>query len=250
VENGYVKIRRHGKNVLAWEEQAETIAKALIQGEGCEAVEEAGRGTVYRFELPGGCGMVRRYKRGGLVRFFLSDAYILSNRPLREFRLHLQIQKEGLPVPKLLGACWERRGLFVRGAIATEGLPAQNLCEFLSHSPEGPDEELRRCGTVIRRMHDMHVWHADLQVKNILVGAGGPWLIDFDNAVIRPHLSPLLRARNLLRLRRSIQKNGLSPAYFKPLCDGYGVEALPEWLSRIYDVKGRVSDLTGISRNP
>lgn len=250
MENGYVKITLHGKTAWVWEEQAETIVKALAAGDGCESVAEAGRGTVYRFGFPGGWGVVRRYKRGGIVRFFLHDAYILSNRPLREFRLHLRIQKAGLPVPKLLGVCWERAGLFVRGAIATEGLPAQNLCEFLSSSPEGSDEELRRCGTVIRRMHDMHVWHSDLQVKNILVGEGGPWLIDFDNAVIRPHLSPLLRARNLLRLRRSIQKNGLSLEYFKPLCDGYGVDALPEWLSRIYEVKGRVSDLTGISGNP
>ncbi len=244
---GFTKMSLQSQRVWAWEEQAETIAEALVDGAGCEAVSEAGRGAVYRFAYPGGHGIVRRYVRGGLVRFILNDAFLLVNRPLREFGLHLRVQQAGLPVPRLLGVCWKRSGALVRGAIATEALPAENLYEFLSGGPASPEEALFQCGGLIRRMHDLHVWHADLQIKNILVGEGGPWLIDFDNAVRRPHLSPLLRARNLLRLRRSIQKNGLPLDYFKPICEGYGVDALPEWLSRIYDVKGRISDLSGIS---
>ncbi len=223
-------------------EPSAAIAGALFSGEGCTPATEAGRGTVWRFDYPGGSGILRRYLRGGAVRLLWKDAYFLANRPLREFRLHLEVYKQGLPVPKPLGVCWERRGLLVRGALATEALAAGNLHQFLSGNGTGKEEALVRCGGLIRRMHDLHVWHADLQVKNILVGGEGAWLIDFDNAVQRPNLSPLLRARNLLRLRRSLEKAGMPPEYFGRLCDGYGIEALPEWLSRIYAVKGRLSD--------
>ncbi len=240
--DGFHTIRRGRSTALVREDDADRIAEALLDNEGCEVLHAGGRGNLLRFACTGGHGLIRRYQRGGMMRHILRDAYILENRPCREFRLHLHAERQGLSVPPLLGVCWERRGLLLRGAIATQEVAAKTLQEYVEADIPHAEDALRACGTLIRRMHDMDIWHADLQVRNILVGEGGPWIIDFDNAVLRPNLTPLLRARNLLRLRRSIEKNGLPVALFAPICKGYGIEALPPWLSRIYERKGRISD--------
>ena len=239
----FTKIIRGGKTAYVREEYAEAVAAALLEGEGCTPITGAGRGAIVRFEYPGGRGIIRNYLRGGVVQRVLKDAYVLANRPLREFYLHRQVVAKGLPVPPLLGVCWERRGLLVRGAIATTDLDAVTLYDLLVDSTERPEELLRQCGAVIRQMHDMDIWHADLQVRNILVAGGRPYLIDFDKARIYPDLSPLLRYRNLLRLRRSLEKNGLSADSFDVICAGYGIEALPAWLDGLYRSKGRLADL-------
>jgi 3-deoxy-D-manno-octulosonic acid kinase len=240
--DGFEKITKAGCTALVRESGAAAIAAALCEGAGCVPAGEGGRGSIQRFACAGGAGILRGYRRGGVARHFLKDAYVLANRPLREFRIHRYAEINALPVPELLGVCWRRGGLLVRGAIATRELSARTLHAYLAETPADAAAVLTACGALIRRMHDLGIWHADLQIKNILVGDGGPWLIDFDNARLRAHLSPLQRARNLLRLRRSLEKNGHSLHYFAPLCAGYGVEALPEWLDRIYAGKGRFSD--------
>lgn len=239
---GYIEVKRDGAVACVCASCAEVVTAALIEGTGCVPAGSEGRGSVVRFPYPGGQGIVRRYLRGGFMRHFLKDAYLLSNRPLREFRLHQYAIEQGLSVPPLLGVCWRRRGLFVRGAIATHALDATPLDVYLQRGAEDIDAVLRACGALIRRMHDRDIWHADLHVRNILVGNGGPYLIDFDKAVRRSGLTRLQRARNLLRLRRSLEKNGLSLAFIQPICEGYGIEALPEWLSRIYRSKGYLSN--------
>ena len=239
----YTRIKRGGKVALVQAWGAELLAAALLDGEGCVPVGEAGRGVLMRFSCPQGQGILRQYRRGGWIRHVLSDAYLLVNRPVRELQVHAELYTAGLAVPMPLGVCWERRGLLVRGAFASVEIPGMDLCAWLRSGPENAGTVVARCGALIRQMHDLHVWHADLQVKNVVIAEERPYLIDFDKAVIKPHLSPVLRARNLLRLRRSFDKNGLAPDFFRPLCEGYGMELLPGWLSRLYAVKGRLSDL-------
>ena len=239
----FTEIRRENCIALVRADAAEPLARALIDREGCTPWTEAGRGTVMRFDYGGGTGVLREYLRGGFIRHFLKNAYLMTNRPLHEFRLHRRIQEQGLPVPELLGVCWERHGPFVRGAIATNYVEAPDLGTVLAAAEELPLELLRQCGSSIRSMHGLNVWHADLQVRNILVSEEGPMLIDFDRARLHPQLSPLNRARNLLRLRRSIEKNGLSPEAFPSICEGYGEAAIPDWLSRLYRGKGALSDV-------
>jgi tRNA A-37 threonylcarbamoyl transferase component Bud32 len=100
-------------------------------------------------------------------------------------------------------------------------------------------------------MHEYGVYHADLNARNILVGRDGVYVIDFDNARVstapaRRSASaavPVAGARNLLRLRRSIDKLGLPERTFDLICEGYGVTTLPIWLARLYRWKGALSDL-------
>ena len=238
----YTRIERNNRVALVRTRDAEQIAGALIEGEGCTPADSIGRGALMRFPYSGGVGLVRRYRRGGLMCRFIEDAYVLANRPLREFMLHKHVEEHGLPAPPLLGVCWSRKGVLFRGAIATGEVPdAVDLDAYLRVHPDDVDM-LKACGALIRQMHEMRIWHADLQVKNILVAPDGPRLIDFDNARLLSRISPNQCARNLFRLRRSFEKRGFGRECFSAVLEGYGSAPLPSWLGCAYQAKAWVSD--------
>jgi 3-deoxy-D-manno-octulosonic acid kinase len=160
---------------------------------------------------------------------------------LAEFRVHVALYQQGFPVPEPLGVVWERRALLYRGAIATRSLEARTLLDYLNSS-ETKASLLVLCGQRIREMHDLGVWHADLQVKNIMTDGSKIWILDFDNARMGKPLSDRARSRNLLRLRRSLEKHGRSLDNFHSILEGYGKLGLPRWLSGLYRIRGLVSD--------
>jgi 3-deoxy-D-manno-octulosonic acid kinase len=237
----YIRIEDGHRVVLARNDAAEPITAALLSGTACQPVQSQGRGHLLRFPLPDGAGLIRPFRRGGVVRHAMKNNYLLHNRPLREFFIHRHLQHERLPVAPLLGVCWLRRGPCFQGAIATEELQALNLHGHLQENPDDFDM-LTACGALIRRMHDAGLWHADLQIKNILIADSGPLLIDFDNAKMLPRLNAKVRAGNLFRLRRSFEKNGHPGACYDALCMGYGPLDAPRWMNHAFRFKGRVSD--------
>jgi len=237
----YQEYRQGRRKAWVYHLHADIIASALLDGKGCQTVELGGRGTLLQFPYPEGFGLIRAYRRGGIIRHFSSDAFLLINRPWREFKVHKYLVEKGLQVPRLLGVYWERQGLWVRGALATQRVEATALTQALTRPGLDPKEILEPCGALIRRMHDLGVWHADLQVKNLLFGGDGPYIIDFDNAVICGGVSQIARARNLFRLRRSFEKHHFSMEYFAHLLNGYGNISLPGWLSAVYEIKGFIS---------
>lgn len=224
--------------VLARESKA--IEPFLLGNRDGARGEAGGRGAILRFPLESGEGVLRTYRRGGLVARILKDTYG-TNRMRREFEITSWLYARGAAVPEPLGTVWERCWGLYRGAIATRLVPGETLLAYLE-SHNDCASVLHECGRRIREMHDLGVWHADLQVLNILVGGGRVWLIDFDNARRLPALSDLARARNLLRLRRSLEKHGRSLDNFNTIREGYGKLGLPTWVSSLYRLRGMVSD--------
>jgi 3-deoxy-D-manno-octulosonic acid kinase len=220
------------------------VESALFERSGCEPIPSRGRGAVYCFPLADGSGILRPYRRGGVVRLVFKDAYLFVNRPRREWDVHVFLFEKGFPVPEPLGVVWERSGVVYRGAIATRWVGAVDILEFSREDPEEAPSICRQIGETIRRMHDLGVYHADLQVKNILVRRDNREVlfIDFDNARRGNRLSAIARARNLLRLRRSCAKNGMAAEAFAAIQRGYGMNTFPWWLDRLYRIKGSVSD--------
>jgi 3-deoxy-D-manno-octulosonic acid kinase len=229
---------------VAWvvAHEAGRLGPALLHGEGTLPEQRAGRGAVLRLPLAGGEAILRRYRRGGALRHLLPEGHLLDNRPRREFLLHRALYAAGLAVPEPLGCMWCRRRGLLTGAIATRALPGDTLLDTLRTPGEGSRALLADCGRAIRHMHDLGVWHADLQGHNILVTPDGPCLIDFDNARRLSALGALPRARNLLRLRRSLAKHGVGEGAFADLLDGYGPLEIPGWLNALYNQKHAVSD--------
>ena len=70
-------------------------------------------------------------------------------------------------------------------------------------------------------MHDAGFVHADLQIRNILMADSGPYIIDLDKARQCTSVSPSAREVNLVRLRRSFEKNGVSLKHFDAIRAGY-----------------------------
>ncbi len=246
---GFSLVQRGSAFALVRTAHADVVAGALLAHKGCEPAG-AGRGPLFRFPLDDAWGMMRPFRRGGIMRHFLQDGFLFTNRPRRELLVHAYCHRLGLPVPEPLGASWERRGIVFRGAFATRELHGQDLLAVLKATPNGQEGVLEAAGDAVRAFHEAGVFHADLQLRNLFVGDGGKvFLLDLDKAVRTDHALPEgSRIRNLLRLRRSFEKNGLEPSHFERLMRGYGQIGWG-WWDTAYRIKGRGSDLlSGRSR--
>jgi len=153
--------------------------------------------------------VVRPNRHGGLLGRFLGDLYLDAERPHRELVLLWSLRRAGIPTLEPIASVTERRGPFFRGYLITEFLPgAIDLLRFLAARGDPKDRMaiLRRAGENLRRLHDLGVFHADLQLENLLVREGEVYVIDLDRSRQRPPLPPSLRLKNLLRLLRSAEK--------------------------------------------
>lgn len=248
---GFERVERGGEVALVKSAYADVLLDLFFgQGAAEEVTRRTGRGAVYIFDLPDGKGVLRRYRRGGMLARLRKDRFWRSNRPLKELVVLEYARQSRLPVPEVLGVLWERHGQRFSGAIATRLVPGVTLQDWAgAHAAEEEAAVLLRCGESIRRMHDAGVYHADLQIRNIVVGDGRVHLIDFDRARRLERLTGIQRAQNLLRLRRSIEKNRLPSRYFAAILDGYGDVRLPGPLRAAYRVKGLLSDAMQRRRN-
>jgi len=175
----------------------------------------SGRGAAFRITFPGGHRMVLRlYRRGGFLARLVRETYLgLQPRPLRELALTVEVRRRGVPAAEVLAARVEG-GITYRGALVTAEVPAAaTLVEALRAAP---DVAARRAlaaatGRAIASLHAAGVFHADLNLTNLLVhpGEDGPGvvLLDFDRARLRATPLPIrVRRRNLRRLARSLAK--------------------------------------------
>lgn len=172
-----------------------------------------GRGEAIFFSAGEGEFVLRHYRRGGLPARFLNDRYLgfslEGSRAWREWRLLDELYRGGLPVPQPIAARVVKQALFYRADLVTRRLDAHTLADILLREPV--DLELwHRLGKTIATFHQHHVYHADLNARNIMLdGAGRFYLIDFDRGERRATTVGWGRGwqrSNLQRLRRSLDK--------------------------------------------
>lgn len=183
-------------------------------------VGRGGRNAAWFIPTVVGPAVLRQYRRGGLIAKFNQSKYFFTGpektRAFQEFRLINALNDAGLAVPKALGAFYQRQGVFCEMALIT-ALIADNqalatICQrYLDKdlSEEEAAAYARAAAKSIRQMHDLGVWHADLNAFNVLCCREDEslkaYIIDFDKAV-KTALSPRLRQQNLDRLGRSLKK--------------------------------------------
>lgn len=170
-----------------------------------QPVSEGGRNAAWFVRCDGHDGVLRHYRRGGMVARISDNRYIWGGvqkvRSLHEFEILKSLYDVGLPVPRPFAAAYWRRGPTYRAAIIVERIP--DVRPLASALDVADSEQVARS---IYAMHEHGVWHADLNAYNILLDKEGrAWLIDFDKAR-RAVLSLERRSANLLRLRRSLAK--------------------------------------------
>lgn len=202
-----------------------------------EAETLTGRGRVHVVPAPvgGGRWAVRHYHRGGAVASLLGDRYLRvgTPRPVREYRVGLEVEARGVPTPAHIGAAVYPSGPWYRGDLVTRYVPAsRDLAGVLfpgrtlagdgaaaSDASAGPDvrvpppdprASMEAAGRLVRRLHEGGVVHPDLNLKNILIAGVAEsvvaLVVDLDRAEAGPRVAEGARRRMIDRFWRSARK--------------------------------------------
>ena len=190
-----------------------------------------GRGATARITLDGQAAILRRYYRGGMVGKMLTDQYLwlgkTMTRPWREWQILDRAYRANLPVPKPIAACVCRKDWWYHAAIISGYLANTETLAARLQSTTVSSSLWNQLGQIIRRLQEEGICHPDLTVTNILIDdADRLYLIDFDNARIKPRLDDW-QWGPLHRLQRSYNKfnREYRPDYagddWQALMDGY-----------------------------
>jgi 3-deoxy-D-manno-octulosonic acid kinase len=195
---------------------ADTIAVRLGEFASASAAGAGNRAGAFRLSIADAPEMfARRAKRGGLIRFLLTDLYFgLDPRPLRELAVTVEARRRGIAVAEPLGAVVERAGFGIyRGFFLTRAVAGLTLWEFLQTDDDPMVRELvlRQVREAIDAMHERGLFHADLNLHNVMIENASESfavkLLDLDKARLeRGPLSPTQRHTNYARLIRSARK--------------------------------------------
>lgn len=212
--DGYVDLDRgHWRVVAARLELTEMTALLEAVRSGTAGGEEvaSGRGGARRLILRGGKVVyVRKYLRGGLMRFLVRDLYLVRPpRPVRELEATETARAAGCRVPIVHAIAVEESGPFYRGWIVTSAIDeARSYIDVFAAADEaGRGVLLSAAGAAIRRLHNAGVYHPDLNGHNLLLDAAGEVaVIDFDRAAIAAPGLHRLAEKGRDRFWRSLQK--------------------------------------------
>lgn len=173
--------------------------------------------------------IIRELAHGGLFAGLSGDRFLSTKRSLREIMVSCHLIAQGVPTPEILGLRIVQDGIFRRIAVITRLVPqAIDLIAYLASPRDNAPQVLVEAGRLVKSMHALKVYHADLHLKNFLLDKGGRmWLLDLDKAWIMPFLLPGMRTANLRRFLRSCRKwqdQGrivLPPSYAAEFLSGY-----------------------------
>lgn len=206
-------------SVRAW-----VLGAPLVTPPAAEPIS-SGRGGAYRVELASGQrAVVRPYRRGGLLGPLWGNRYVgRTPRPFAELAVTVAARARGVLVPEVLAARVEGRGIY-SGTLMTAELPG--MVPLLTALRDARDAAARSrlaasAGGAIARMHAAGIYHADLNLGNVLVAPARPdgeaALIDFDRGrIVTGVVPPALRTANLERFARSRRKLDPAGIWFDP----------------------------------
>jgi 3-deoxy-D-manno-octulosonic acid kinase len=190
-----------------------------------EIVQVGGRAAAWYIHLGDQACVLRHYHRGGLAAKFFVNQYlwtgIVNSRAVSEFLIMQSLHDAGLPVPQPLAAGVWRSGLSYRAALITARIES-----VVPLAQVSAPQAWENAGRAIAKIHHAEVWHADLNVFNVLIDPEScAWLIDFDRAK-SGYLNPWQRSENLARLLRSVRKvcPEMEQDYWPMLTSAYAVE--------------------------
>jgi len=166
--------------------------------------------------------VIKHYEHGGFFRKITRDIFLGNLRPFRELAILEAASQKGILVPEVLAARVDRIfGPLYKGEVAYKKVPdSANLLEYLERLNERPLKEkisykreiINSLAEAIKKMHSSGIYHADLNVKNVLIQNIGKeirvYLVDFDRSKIKENLTLRERLKNLARFNRSCQKWG------------------------------------------
>ncbi|MEZ2721738.1 3-deoxy-D-manno-octulosonic acid kinase [Paenalcaligenes hominis] len=171
-----------------------------------QPVTQGGRNAAWFVLVEGTPAVLRHYKRGGLIAKIIRSSYFWlgteRTRSWAEYDVLLHLYNAGVAVPMPIAAQWKKHLGRYKAAILVARLPrALPIAHQLEKTAP------KSVAFAVKQMHDAGVWHADLNVFNILNDDNDRiHLIDFDRARRLTVVDSKQRLNNLLRLRRSLIK--------------------------------------------
>ena len=160
--------------------------------------------------------VIRRYAHGGWLRFLTQDFYLSGSRSFQELCLTEEIRSSGISTIEIIGAIHISIFPFLYRAylLSLEIPEAEDSVQYLLKTHSHPSRKgliekrsmIHSAGGLIRKFHQAGFFHRYLQLKNILIVEGRPYLIDFDRSYRKRTLPLGKRLDNLLRLNRSVEK--------------------------------------------
>jgi 3-deoxy-D-manno-octulosonic acid kinase len=170
-----------------------------------------GRNTTYFFQHDDAEYVLRHYYRGGLIGKFNRDKYLYRSieqtRVYQELALLASLRSLNLPAPEPVAGRVKVEGLFYRADLITGKIPQATDTFHKLLSSRLSEQQWHSIGATIKRFHQHNVYHADLNIHNIMqTDSGDIWLIDFDRGQIKHSNDQTWKQQNLDRLLRSLNK--------------------------------------------
>lgn len=187
---GYGDHDRGSIRIVALRLQLDELVELLTGPERDAPAERSlgGRGGTRRVKFGGRTLYLRKCLRGGMMRYLTHDLYLLRPaRPLVELVVTEKARAAGCRVPLVVGVCVEEAGVFYRGWVVTEevGEASPWFALYQQADEPGRGRLLVAAGRAMRLLNAAGVYHADLNVHNLLVcGDGEVAIVDFDKASI------------------------------------------------------------------
>jgi len=171
-----------------------------------------GRGDVIRLVLDNGVtGIVKQYRRGGVVRYFIREYYLRkgTTRCQAEYQMLEMAKAAGVSVPKPIA--WATTGtFFYKGWLVTKEIENSiSLVDYYDENKENYVDIFNKTILQMRTLIKNRILHVDLHPGNVLVSNHQVYIIDFDKAVIKDWDEEKLRRFYLQRWRRAVLKYGL-----------------------------------------
>jgi len=202
---------------------AATIVRELTNLKTTAGSGAGNRRSAFRLSIADGPELfARRSHRGGMIASLLDDIYLGMNpRPLQELAITVAAMKRGIPVAEPMGAIVEWIGpALYRGFFLTRAASGMTLWEFLrtDDDPTVREHVLQQVRSAIDTMHRGGLFHADLNLHNLLVTKAGEsfaaLILDLDKSRLYDGPVPEAKRReNGRRLLRSARKLDPSRRY-------------------------------------
>ncbi len=147
--------------------------------------------------------IIRFYFHGGVLRNFLSDIFLTKKRFINELAIHNYVFKNNLNVPEPIGIIFFKKFFWYHGVFISKKIDnAHDLIELLL---ENHKIDFFRIGEFVKNLHNLHVIHGDLHLKNFLINDKEEiFLIDFDKSFFSEKKED--KIKNIMRFFRSIFK--------------------------------------------
>ena len=179
------------------------------ESHGARRHTSTGRAPVLICEHGAETWVLRHYSRGGLVARFIEDHYfwrgLRHTRAYREFEILRRMCEWQLPVPEPVAALVSRSGFVYQADIITLYIPQTRALSALLRGETVADSLWHQVGRMLGEFHAFGIDHPDITAHNILIDSElRSFLVDFDNAVIRPRGS--WEQRGIARFERSLRK--------------------------------------------